>query len=613
MGKNKAGLKSPGERFGTLIINIAVVFLILPSLLIVPGCSRLFQPIFQSLQTEDSALEETNQEILSKKKADYSLKVYIDGSIPLPAEYRIKEQLVESSSIYRQTDEACQGFNEIFEEDIADISFKLSLYSADASNVNAKDNLFGAFYYAPVVYFYSLVEDITWEQLCSLWDGSVNTIADIEGKEISPVLVLTGETRNLFTKLLGECKARDLKIVEKSKLRQTLETTENAISIVPFDKIDKSFKVVKINGISVLDSNISSADYPLTAGLSVKFPAQPFNESLKKTVLDSFKEPDLTNRESGDIVTILMTGVTALTRQVAAKMDQNGILYPAEKIIDILLDADMTHISNEVSFVEDCYAARPNTMVFCSKPEYMELIKYIDADVIELTGNHLNDYGSKWLEYTLDLYDKENLPYFGGGRNLSDAQKPAEFNIKGYKFAFLGANSFGPSSDWATADSAGAAPINTLDEESKEKDMKKYEEIVSSLKSQGYIVIFTFQYQETYNYAPTAQQVKDFERMSDAGAVIVSGSQAHQPQGFKIRDNGFINYGLGNLFFGQALGIEVKQGLIVKHIFYKGNLINTVLITTLIEDFSQPRPTEGKERADLLKAVFKGSIDKNKD
>ena len=106
--------------------------------------------------------------------------------------------------------------------------------------------------------------------------------------------------------------------------------------------------------------------------------------------------------------------------------------------------------------------------------------------------------------------------------------------------------------------------------------------------------------------------MKDFERMSDAGAVIVSGAR-HQPQGFKIRDNGFINYGLGNLFFGQALGIEVKQGLIVKHIFYKGNLINTVLITTLIEDFSQPRPTEGKERADLLKAVCKGSIDKNKD
>ena len=123
-------------------------------------------------------------------------------------------------------------------------------------------------------------------------------------------------------------------------------------SIVPFDKIDKSFKVVKINGISLLDSNISSADYPLTVGLSIKFPAQPFNESLKKTVLDSFKEPDLTNRESGDIVTILMTGVTALTRQVAAKMDQNGILYPAEKIIDILLDADMTHTSNEVPLLK---------------------------------------------------------------------------------------------------------------------------------------------------------------------------------------------------------------------------------------------------------------------
>ena len=138
--------------------------------------------------------------------------------------------------------------------------------------------------------------------------------------------------------------------------------------------------------------------------------------------------------------------------------------------------------------------------------------------------------------------------------------------------------------------------------------MQKYEEEIKMLKSQGYNVIFTFQYLETYNYAPTGQQIKDFERMSDAGAVIVNGSQAHQPQGFEIRENGFINFGLGNLFFGQAAGLPVKQGMLAKHIFYKGKHINTVMKTIYIEDLSQPRLTEGQERADLLRAVFKGSV-----
>ena len=33
-------------------------------------------------------------------------------------------------------------------------------------------------------------------------------------------------------------------------------------------------------------------------------------------------------------------------------MDQNGIIYPAEKVVELVKNADITHISNEVSFVE---------------------------------------------------------------------------------------------------------------------------------------------------------------------------------------------------------------------------------------------------------------------
>jgi len=145
------------------------------------------------------------------------------------------------------------------------------------------------------------------------------------------------------------------------------------------------------------------------------------------------------------------------------------------------------------------------------------------------------------------------------------------------------------------------------DDIQKESDMKKFEGIIRELKQEGYIVIFTFQYMETYNYFPTEQQITDFRRIKDAGADIVSGSQAHQPQGVEIRNNGFINYGLGNLFFGQALGLPERQGMIARHIFYDGKYINTILITTLIEDLSQPRVSQGEERADLLKLIFDNS------
>jgi poly-gamma-glutamate capsule biosynthesis protein CapA/YwtB (metallophosphatase superfamily) len=557
--------------------------------------------------TDSSDEKETNDIVPTR------LKIYIDPGIPTYVVSRLISCFQKSFDDYISgnipdsgvnsgtTAEIIAGFDYVYEKNSADIVFEF--VSAEEAG-----SLKGPLYFAPVVSFYSLVEEITWAGLKDFWEGRSETIKDIEGNGIPANLVLSSQILEVLSMILGECKAKNLAIKDNSEIKAAVTADVNVLSILPFDQIEKEYKVLSIDGISVLDKNTTYEQYPLAGGILVKTADNLVDDNFK-TILDANLESgEFSNRLPEDMVSILITGVTALTRQVADRMDKNGILYPAEKILDTLLDADITHISNEVSFVEDCYAARPNTLVFCSKPEYMQLLKYIDTDVLELTGNHMNDYGSEWFEYTLDVYDKEGIDYFGGGRNLEDSQKPATFDIGGYKFAFLGANTFGPSSVWATSDSAGAAPINTLDPALQEKDMQKYVEMIKQLKSEGYIVIFTFQYLETYNYAPTGQQIKDFERMSDAGAVIVNGSQAHQPQGFEIRENGFINFGLGNLFFGQAAGLPVKQGMLAKHIFYKGKHINTVMKTIYIEDLSQPRLTEGQERADLLKAVFHGSV-----
>jgi poly-gamma-glutamate synthesis protein (capsule biosynthesis protein) len=78
--------------------------------------------------------------------------------------------------------------------------------------------------------------------------------------------------------------------------------------------------------------------------------------------------------------------------------------------------------------------------------------------------------------------------------------------------------------------------------------------------------------------------------------------------GVEFRENGFITYGLGNLFFNQANELEKKQGIIVKHIFYDGRHINTILITTMLENLSQPRISTAEERLELLESIFDGSI-----
>ena len=55
-----------------------------------------------------------------------------------------------------------------------------------------------------------------------------------------------------------------------------------------------------------------------------------------------------------------MTGVTALVRGTADRMEKNGVLYPGEEIRSVLRAADLTHVSNEISF--DAELSHPRSM-----------------------------------------------------------------------------------------------------------------------------------------------------------------------------------------------------------------------------------------------------------
>ncbi|MBA7618212.1 hypothetical protein ES703_25533 [subsurface metagenome] len=456
----------------------------------------------------------------------------------------------------------------------------------------------------PVVSFFRSFDDITYENIKEFWGGNKEVLNYISVDDSEPELIVIEEVFKVLEKIFGKSGNENIKIESREELSLNIENN-NSLSIVPFNNIEKKYKVLNLDNMSVFDKDLDTASYPLALTVSV----ESNNPDFESKIAESFSEVSITNRDTEKLASVIMTGVTAIVRQVARRIEREGVLSPGEKIAEVLRDADITHISNEIPFVEGCDGTRPKGLVFCSSPEYIELLRYVGTDVIELTGNHMNDYGHKWMYYTLDMYDEEGWPYFGGGRNLEDSYEPATFEIGSNKIAFLGANTFGPASNWATEDTPGSARINMWGEIEKEEDMRKFEAIIEELKKEGYIVIFTFQYEETYSYTPTKNQIADFRRMIDAGADIVSGSQSHYPMGVEFRGEGFINYGLGNLFFGQQLAILGNNpGIIAKHIFYKGKHINTVLITTMLNDFSQPRPTSPEERVKLLNSIFDGSI-----
>jgi poly-gamma-glutamate synthesis protein (capsule biosynthesis protein) len=379
--------------------------------------------------------------------------------------------------------------------------------------------------------------------------------------------------------------------VNQSDVVSYLYANPQTLAIIPFDQITPGLKVLKIDQISPFDQNFSSKNYELSIHLGLSCESEPIE------VL-----PAWTNRDPEKFTSVLLTGTTALTRAIASRMEIKGNQYPGEKIKDWFEEADISHISNEVSYYDGCPAADPNQsdLFFCGRPEYAELFSYLGVDVIELTGNHLTDKGVPPLIEMMSLFDTMGIPYYAAGLDAVSAAKPLYFENNGNRIAFLGCNAAGPTFVYASDYRAGVNPC----------DMDLLASQVAQVVEDGYLPIVTFQYWETYQFQPMPWQRDDSRKMIDNGAVIVSGSQAHLPMTMEIYQEGFIHYGLGNLFFDQ-MDIPVvgtRREFADRHIFYDGSYLGVELKTAMLEDYSQPRPMLEEERKSLLIDAFEDFI-----
>ena len=404
-----------------------------------------------------------------------------------------------------------------------------------------------------------------------------------------PILV-SHEVEAEMAPLLGNEPGPGVSAIAEAGLLDAAWAGRPVTAIVPFEQLDPSWKVLRLEDQSPLDQIFDPATYPLAIDLGLS------GESESMDLVEAALDWPTTNRDPEKMAVVLMTGVSALVRATAWRMDRFGAEYPGLKIGDLMREADLTHVSHEVAFAEDCPVPDPvqPTLRFCSAPRHLALFDDLDIDIIELTGNHVADWGSKALLYTLDQYEARGMVAYAGGRNLAEAREPALFELNGNSLAFVGCNAAGPAFSWATDRRPGS--LSCSDEGLMER--------VDQLSDAGYIVIFTFQWPESESSRPLPSQVDAFRQAVDAGATIVNGSQAHRPQSMEFYGDGFIHYGLGNLFFDQMQKLPLRQEFLDRHVFYDGRHINTELITAMLEDYAQPRPTTPDERQALLQEIF---------
>ena len=269
-------------------------------------------------------------------------------------------------------------------------------------------SLHSAWVYALAAPFPTLTDDVRQQGVQSAWKGSSG----------SQPLFMTSETRDALEGLWGPAGSQGVQIVDPpASLLDAAWAQPNAWAVVPFDDLEPRWKVLRIEGQSPLDKTFDPGSYPLTlsiqlGGMKEALRAMPAGLALP------------TNRDPEKLTVLVMTGVTALSRHIGERMEAQGITYPAEDIGGWLSAADLTHISNEVSFYQDCPKPGPERadMRFCSSPKYIKLLEAVGTDIVELTGNHILDWGTQPFLDTLKMYQQRGWKTYGGGANLEDAK-----------------------------------------------------------------------------------------------------------------------------------------------------------------------------------------------
>ena len=341
--------------------------------------------------------------------------------------------------------------------------------------------------YALVAPFPTVTDGVTGVELLGGWSGRG------AGSFTGRPLWMTQNTQDVLSGLWGNPAPGATQLAPAGGLADAAWAARPAWAVIPWEEVEPRWKVLALDGQSPLQKEFTPAGYALDVPISCVGDAALCDGELAGII------PPV-NRDPSKLTTLILTGVTALVRATASTMEARGITYPAQDVGPLLRSADLTHISNEVPFAQNCPPPDPTPGMyrFCSDPRYIDLLEYIGTDIVELTGNHVMDYKAGALLYTLDLYRQRGWRYYASGENLAAARQPITVEHNGNRLAFIGCNRPGYNGEWATDTTPGAAPC----------DFEYIQSEIRRLRLAGYLPVMTFQYLEYYHYEPTPQQIE---------------------------------------------------------------------------------------------------------
>lgn len=218
-------------------------------------------------------------------------------------------------------------------------------------------------------------------------------------------------------------------------------------------------------------------------------------------------------------------------------VEKLGYEYFFAHVKDFFATDDLTVVNLEGVLSDSAKGENTKkTYRFRGAPEYTEILKLGNVEVVTVANNHTQDFGERGYNDTLMALQRAGLNAFGNKMVYT-------YEKDGVKLAFISMNSttFYPNRKWARVE------IPRL----------KAEEGVDA-------VIFIVHAGSEYSKKHTALQSDYAHTAIDMGADLVVMHHPHVVQGIEIYNNRSIVYSIGNFCFGGNKDVRAIETMVLK-------------------------------------------------
>lgn len=222
-----------------------------------------------------------------------------------------------------------------------------------------------------------------------------------------------------------------------------------------------------------------------------------------------------------------------------------GSGFPFEKIKAKFEDSELVVGNLESPFCSgDLIPAFPMKTPLKADPGYAQGLKWAGFDVLNLSNNHVLDYGEQAVAETQHTLNDHKILHFGYGKDLDEAKRMRIVQVEGMKVGFVGYTDVLIDSPFFAGSSIRGVAGFVIDD--------AVEDTIRNRQRVDFLVI-SLHWGIEYFHLPTPDQIDNARKLIDAGADVVIGHHPHVLQGIEKYKRGLIAYSLGNFVFSEVL------------------------------------------------------------